>query len=563
MKKTILHFKRSLFFILLTLLFFPTTNSLEGQNLLNNPGFDVNALGWNIIAAAPASASKFTSGFNGGANGSARFFVGDVLTLNPNMFYTDAMFRNPGHDAGSPVWNGAAGNYRVAIYAKDPTGNNKTFRFRLITRQGGAAQETLNSATFMLENNGWQLYEAIFPVAACPGCVMELNLACGTATGRYHFDEAFMGLNIDLACSETTAASGIGATDGEAEVDIQNGTGPYTIDWDNGMTTGTQAGVAGANAITGLAAGSYDVTVTDANGNTGICNFMINNASGPLYVQHFDDASFNFINAGGIRLTLTNDITCGMTKAEVTDPIGNPLANFAPIDWNPVDGSGNDIVDISSAMQTVSLRVRSAAPMTIRAQLRDLSGRNSGWFNFMIPGDLDNWTEMTGTIPPGTQGFDNTQLAVGRFTFDPGSPNFNGNEVYFDYFSLGGAPNPALNSTCPFIPGSTVPTMGEWAMFILFLLILNLAVIFIMATQNRVALAGKNQTLSMTSVMRSLPFDKGNFGYAMPHAFGLALIGFFLINIGWGEIVSTDFIGMAISIPLIAYFIHLFLGRRV
>ena len=50
-----------------------------------------------------------------------------------------------------------------------------------------------------------------------------------------------------------------GASDGSATVNAQGGTAPYSYSWSNGATTAT---------ATGLSAGTYEVTVTDANGCT-------------------------------------------------------------------------------------------------------------------------------------------------------------------------------------------------------------------------------------------------------------------------------------------------------
>lgn len=118
-----------------------------------------------------------------------------------------------------------------------------------------------------------------------------------------------------------------------------------------------------------------------------------------------------------------------------------------------------------------------------------------------------------------------------------------------------------LSQSCT-APVRAVPTMGEWALFILFLLIANLGALFIMAFQKQPTLATGNQTITMSNVLRSASFDRNAFNNALKHAFGLAIVGFAIIYIGWGEIVAADFIGMALSIPLVAYFIHLFYTKE-
>ncbi|WCL82166.1 gliding motility-associated C-terminal domain-containing protein [Saprospira sp. CCB-QB6] len=61
---------------------------------------------------------------------------------------------------------------------------------------------------------------------------------------------------IQLSLSDTDVSCS-GGSDGTATVSATGGTAPYSYNWDNGMTAAT---------ITGLLAGTYEVTVTDANG---------------------------------------------------------------------------------------------------------------------------------------------------------------------------------------------------------------------------------------------------------------------------------------------------------
>jgi hypothetical protein len=65
--------------------------------------------------------------------------------------------------------------------------------------------------------------------------------------------------NLTSTIALTKAVSYNGASDGEATVTPVNGRGPYTYRWSNGSTLAT---------ATGLKAGTYTVTITDANGCT-------------------------------------------------------------------------------------------------------------------------------------------------------------------------------------------------------------------------------------------------------------------------------------------------------
>ena len=61
-----------------------------------------------------------------------------------------------------------------------------------------------------------------------------------------------------------------GNCDGTATVNVSVGTSPYTYNWNNGQTIAT---------ITGLCAGNYSVTVTDANGCTDVTATTINSST--------------------------------------------------------------------------------------------------------------------------------------------------------------------------------------------------------------------------------------------------------------------------------------------
>ncbi|MCC6459685.1 MAG: gliding motility-associated C-terminal domain-containing protein [Saprospiraceae bacterium] len=95
-------------------------------------------------------------------------------------------------------------------------------------------------------------------------------LGC-TATQSYALKQP--NSKLQLTCSQSSNVSFPGATDGAAAIDISGGVAPYQINWTPGST---QSGLAaGVFSINNLGVGSYDVTVTDANGCTSICAFTI------------------------------------------------------------------------------------------------------------------------------------------------------------------------------------------------------------------------------------------------------------------------------------------------
>ncbi|MBK8470745.1 MAG: SprB repeat-containing protein [Sphingobacteriales bacterium] len=84
-----------------------------------------------------------------------------------------------------------------------------------------------------------------------------------TAVASYTVTEPSAAL--DATCSKTDVTTNGGA-DGTASVSASGGTSPYTYLWNTGATT---------QSISGLVAGTYSVTVTDANGCTDECTTTV------------------------------------------------------------------------------------------------------------------------------------------------------------------------------------------------------------------------------------------------------------------------------------------------
>ena len=126
---------------------------------------------------------------------------------------------------------------------------------------------------------------------------------------------------------DVTDAACNGASTGSITA-IADGTGPFEYDWSNGQTTQT---------ATGLAAGSYDVTVTDANGceasntfvvgqptavggNANVTNATCGNSNGSATAQgSAGTGGYNFVwSTGAVGATLSN-VPAGDYTVTITD----------------------------------------------------------------------------------------------------------------------------------------------------------------------------------------------------------------------------------------------------
>ncbi|MCB0608241.1 MAG: SprB repeat-containing protein, partial [Lewinella sp.] len=142
-----------------------------------------------------------------------------------------------------------------------------------------------------------------------------------------------------LSCAQQSAVSMVGAADGVAAITPGGGTPPYTLAW-SGPGSGTQnAANAGTVNITGLAAGVYSVTMTDANGCTSNCGFTINTPNCDLTIDI----------AG-------TDVTCpGAENGSIDLTINGGFGPFA-IDWN-ADGldATEDPTDLAPGTYAVTV----------------------------------------------------------------------------------------------------------------------------------------------------------------------------------------------------------------
>ncbi len=123
-----------------------------------------------------------------------------------------------------------------------------------------------------------------------------------------------------------------GASTGEIDLAVSNGVPPYTYDWDN---------LAGPNEPqdqTGLAAGAYTVTVTDAANCTSTASATVGTATPGAYQETFSIAGKGILD--GSTCSGANGTTC-------------TVSNFAGVNWSIYGLSTLSGVDVNDYFKTV------------------------------------------------------------------------------------------------------------------------------------------------------------------------------------------------------------------
>ncbi len=111
-----------------------------------------------------------------------------------------------------------------------------------------------------------------------------------------------------------------GAADGSVDLTVTGGTAPFTYAWDNGETT---------EDISTLAAGTYNVTITDANGCTATASAVVGEPTLLAGSAVATDALCNGDSTGSIDLTVsggTAPFTYAWSNGETTEDISTLAA---------------------------------------------------------------------------------------------------------------------------------------------------------------------------------------------------------------------------------------------
>ncbi|PIF29819.1 putative secreted protein (Por secretion system target) [Flavobacterium sp. 9] len=196
----------------------------------------------------------------------------------------------------------------------------------------------------------------------------------------------------------------LGATDGSATVTATGGTGIYTYAW---LPSGGTAATA-----TGLSAGNYTVTITDANGcsvTKALSIITIPDVTAPvpnLATLPTINASCS-ITAAQIPVPTATDNCAGIINATTTNPLNYSAVGTYVITWSYNDGHGN----ISTQNQTVNV---TASPLDLVTFI-DTEFTYNGSLNTIQVGNLPVGATVTYAITPAS-GTPNGAINAGDYS---------------------------------------------------------------------------------------------------------------------------------------------------
>ena len=192
------------------------------------------------------------------------------------------------------------------------------FSVELVANDFTSKQVNVNTRILRRDNDGAWTFDGTHSPASPPS-VYRNNLTGGIASAGTGTQ---LGLGFVCALATITAnitdAKCFGSSDGAINITVTNGTAPYSYSWINS----SGSNIATTEDISGLAAGSYGVTVTDNNGCITPAIFTVNQPTAISSTETVTDVSCNGGNNGAIDITVSG---------------GTPPYIYG---WSTSDGSG-------------------------------------------------------------------------------------------------------------------------------------------------------------------------------------------------------------------------------
>ncbi len=176
----------------------------------------------------------------------------------------------------------------------------------------------------------------------------------------------------------TTDVTIFGQNTGAVNITPAGGVGPYTYLWSNGATT---------QDLTSVPAGSYTVTVTDANGATVTDTYVVNQPAQLLATANITDVSINGGSNGAVNITPTGGVgpyTYAWSNGATTEDISSVPAGSYTV----------TITDANGATYTNTYVVNQPAALVVSGVVTHVGifGQSTGAVNATITGGVGPYT---------------------------------------------------------------------------------------------------------------------------------------------------------------------------
>ena len=365
-------------------------------------------------AALVATAGTITNvSCNGGANGSAK-----VNVTGGTGGYTYSW--SPSGGTGATASGLAAGTYVVTVTDANACTTTQSFTITQPAPLVASAGTTVNVSC----NGGTNASATVVVSGGTPGYTYSWSPTGGTAATASGLQAGTYTVTVTDAngCTTTqgftltqppalvaTAGTTVnvscnGGTNGSAKVNVTGGTGGYTYSWSPSGGTGATA--------SGLAAGTYTVTVTDANGCSTTQSFTLTQP--PALVA----------TAGTTVNVSCNGGTNGSAKVNVTGGTGAYTYSWSPSGGTGATASGLaagtytvTVTDANSCTTTQSFTITQPAPLVATAgTITNVScnGGSNASAKVNVTGGTGGYTYSWS--PSGGTGATATGLTAGTYT---------------------------------------------------------------------------------------------------------------------------------------------------
>ncbi|MFZ5551909.1 MAG: gliding motility-associated C-terminal domain-containing protein [Bacteroidota bacterium] len=202
--------------------------------------------------------------------------------------------------------------------------------------------------------------------------------------------------------SGNTPAS-CGSSNGAVTITATGGTAGYNVSW-TGPSTGNPAGTeiassGGSYNMSGLAAGSYTVTITDANGCTTTVSVTINNSGGPTGSSSNITAASCGNSNGSVTITATGG-TAGYNVSWTGPSTGNPAGTEIA-----ASGGSYNVIGLAAGSYVITITDAASCTTTVNVTINNTGGPTgslTSQTNVSCNGDNDGAATVTGSGGTGT-----------------------------------------------------------------------------------------------------------------------------------------------------------------